>query len=178
MSKRGSPDFTGYWQRHHRELLAPAGACYDRPTIGETTNEPAIRRRVDGPKRDIWLREYRNNVAGRDYDPVQPSGGPNQLADCHPKRGSGAIDGNPSQRWVQRVGSATLLKVPNAFIEWVGLESPSASAITASFSGIVGAHILFIDFGHKVDVQVGPSETIQIHNAFTTAATGYITLIH
>jgi len=81
------------------------------------------------------------------------------------------------------VGQATLLSsalVP-LFIEWTGVESPSAgpSALTDGFSGVLGTHILFIDFNHLLDIEVGPgANTIQLHNSNAVAQTGQIKLIY
>jgi len=75
------------------------------------------------------------------------------------------------------VGSATLLHVPASFIEWVGLESTSGSAITQGFSGSAGTHILYLDFSHQVDVQVAGTDTIYIHNGAAAQRTGSLTLI-
>jgi hypothetical protein len=78
------------------------------------------------------------------------------------------------------VGQATLLSsgVAPLFIEWTGVESPAAAAITSGFSSIQGTHILFIDFNHLLDIEVGPgANTIQLHNTNTAAQTGQIKLI-
>jgi hypothetical protein len=83
------------------------------------------------------------------------------------------------------VGQATLLNsgVAPLFIEWTGVESPAAAAITSGFSGVPGTHILFIDFSHTVDIEVGPlstagQPTIQLHNTNAAAQTGQIKLIY
>jgi hypothetical protein len=70
-----------------------------------------------------------------------------------------------------------LLRVPSSFLEWVGLESTAGAAITQGFSGSPGTHIVFIDFSHKVDVEVASPDTIKIHNASTGTATGSVTLV-
>ena len=79
------------------------------------------------------------------------------------------------------VGQATLLSsalVP-LFIEWTGVESPAAAVITSGFSGVQGTHILFIDFNHLLDIEVGPgANTIQLHNTNAVAQTGQIKLIY
>lgn len=75
------------------------------------------------------------------------------------------------------VASATILHVPSNFIEWVGLESPSGAAITQGFDNTAGAHILYLDFSHTVDVQVASADTIRIHNGNTTTMTGNLELI-
>lgn len=75
------------------------------------------------------------------------------------------------------VGSATLLHVPSSFIEWVGLESTSGSAITQGFSGSAGTHILYLDFSHQVDIQVASTDSVLIHNAASGTRTGNVTFI-
>jgi hypothetical protein len=78
---------------------------------------------------------------------------------------------------VRGVGQVTLLRVPGSFLEWVGLESPSAAAITSGFSGTVGKHIVFIDFAHQVDIQVASPDSFRIHNASGGTRFGNVTLI-
>jgi len=75
------------------------------------------------------------------------------------------------------VAMATILHIPAGFIEWVGLESTSGAAITQGYSATAGTHILFLDFGHSVDVQVGSADTIVIHNGTTAERTGNLELI-
>jgi hypothetical protein len=62
------------------------------------------------------------------------------------------------------VGQVTLLWVPGEFLEWVGLESPFAAAITSGFGSTPGQHIVFIDYGHQVDIQVNSADTFVVHN--------------
>src|SRR6187551_581893 len=40
------------------------------------------------------------------------------------------------------------------FLMWVGLESAAGPAITSGFSGVLGTHIVYLDFAHTVDVEV------------------------
>jgi hypothetical protein len=75
------------------------------------------------------------------------------------------------------IGMATILHVPASFIEWVGVESPSAAAVTSGFSATVGTHILYLDFSHLVDVQVAGPDTIRIHNGNSVNQTGDLKLI-
>jgi hypothetical protein len=79
---------------------------------------------------------------------------------------------------VRGVGHASLLRVPGSFIEWTGLESTAGSVITQGFSGTTGAHILFIDFAHDVDVEVSGPDAIRIHNTAGASRQGSITLIY
>jgi hypothetical protein len=75
------------------------------------------------------------------------------------------------------VGEVSLLHVPASFLEWTGLESPFAAAITSGFSGTAGTHIVFLDFSHTVDIQVHSADSFVIHNASGGNATGNVTLI-
>jgi len=77
------------------------------------------------------------------------------------------------------VGQVTLL-IPSAapqFVEWVGLESPAPAGITSGFSGAAGAHIVFLDFAHQVELEVRTVNTIRVANAAGAARTGIVTLI-
>ena len=75
------------------------------------------------------------------------------------------------------VGHVSMLHVPSSFLEWTGLESPSAAAITSGFSGAAGTHIVYLDFSHLVDIRVNTADTFVIHNANTIAQTGVVTMI-
>ena len=77
------------------------------------------------------------------------------------------------------VGSAALLRVPDAFIAWTGLESVWSggnSTITSGWTNAVGAHVLFLDFAHLVDIQVNNANSIRIHNASGNTMTGSIVI--
>lgn len=88
------------------------------------------------------------------------------------------IIGSQTALGYRGVAMATILHVPSSFIEWVGLESPASAAITQGFSGTAGTHILYLDYGHTVDVQVAGPDTILIHNANTgVTMTGNLKLI-
>jgi hypothetical protein len=81
---------------------------------------------------------------------------------------------------IQGVGQVSLLHLPSpGGIEWVGLESVSASpaAITQGATTGTGIHIVWIDFQHKVDIQTASAETIRIHNGNTLTMAGNVTLI-
>ncbi len=75
------------------------------------------------------------------------------------------------------VGQVTLLHVPSSFLEWTGIESPAAAAITSGFSGTAGTHIVYLDYSHLVDIQVASTDTFIIHNANSIAMSGVVTLI-
>jgi hypothetical protein len=77
----------------------------------------------------------------------------------------------------QGVGQVSLLRIPSSYIEWVGLESTSGAAITQGVSGAAGAHIVFIDFTHQVDIQVASADTIKVHNGSAETRAGNVTLI-
>jgi hypothetical protein len=78
----------------------------------------------------------------------------------------------------QGVGQVTLLRAPGQFIEWTGLDSPISSGIASGFSPAPGYHIVYIDFNHKVDIQVDSPDTLRVHNASPTYThTGNLTLI-
>ena len=76
---------------------------------------------------------------------------------------------------------ATVLRVVGSFVEWVGLESPSAaaSAVTSGYSGVTGTHILYCDYSHTADLEVLAPDTLRIHNsgASVNPAVGTVTLI-
>jgi hypothetical protein len=75
------------------------------------------------------------------------------------------------------VGMVTLLRIPSSFLEWVGLESTAGAAITQGFNGAAGAHILFLDFSHTVDIRVNSPDTFVIHNGNGSPAAGNVTMI-
>jgi len=74
------------------------------------------------------------------------------------------------------VASATLLRIPDSFLEWTGLESTAASAITQGFNSAPGTHILYLDFSHQVDIQVNDANSIRVHNASTVPMAGIVVL--
>lgn len=76
------------------------------------------------------------------------------------------------------VGHVTMLRIAGQFLEWVGLESPSAAAITSGFSGSSGVHILWLDYSHTVDIRVNNADSFVVHNGNSiNPATGNVTLI-
>ena len=75
------------------------------------------------------------------------------------------------------VGQVTMLHIASSFLEWTGLESPAAAAITTGFSGTAGTHIVYLDYSHLVDIQVASTDTFIVHNANTIAMSGVVTLI-
>ncbi len=75
------------------------------------------------------------------------------------------------------VGHVTMLRVPGAFLEWVGLNSTSGASIAQGFSGTAGTHIVFLDFSHQVDIQVNTTDSFRVHNGSSGVRTGNVTLI-
>lgn len=75
------------------------------------------------------------------------------------------------------VGQVSMLHVPSSFLEWTGIESPAAAAITSGFSGTAGTHVVYLDYSHLVDIQVASTDTFIIHNANTIAMSGVVTLV-
>ena len=75
------------------------------------------------------------------------------------------------------VGQVSMLHIAGSFLEWTGIESPAAAAITSGFSGTAGTHIVYLDYSHLVDIQVASTDTFIIHNANTIAMSGVVTMI-
>ena len=67
----------------------------------------------------------------------------------------------------QGVGHVSLLHSPSTLIAWTGVESHSGvpTTITSGANPTPGTHIVFIDAGHAVDVQVATVDTIRVHNS-------------
>ncbi|HZR32327.1 MAG TPA: hypothetical protein VFA76_10810 [Terriglobales bacterium] len=78
---------------------------------------------------------------------------------------------------VRGVGQVSMIHVPASFLEWTGLESTLKSTITQGFSGVAGTHILYIDFGHVVDIRVASPDTFVVHNGAGGNRDGNVTLI-
>jgi hypothetical protein len=75
------------------------------------------------------------------------------------------------------VGQVSMLHVASSFLEWTGIESPAAAAITSGFSGTAGTHVVYLDYSHLVDIQVASTDAFIIHNANTISMSGVVTLI-
>ena len=77
------------------------------------------------------------------------------------------------------VGQVSLLRIVGSFVEWVGLESPSAAAITSGFSGATGTHVVYCDFSHTVDLEVLAPDALRIHNggASVSPAVGTVSMM-
>jgi hypothetical protein len=75
------------------------------------------------------------------------------------------------------IGHVTLMRVPGAFLEWVGLNSTAGATIAQGWSGAAGTHIVWIDFSHQVNLQVNTTDTFRVHNGAAAARGGYVTMI-
>ncbi len=78
------------------------------------------------------------------------------------------------------VGQVSLVpSQPGNGILWVGLESCSgpSTTTTAGFTNTAGAHIVYIDFNHQVEIQVASINTIRVHNGAAFTRAGNVTLI-
>ena len=79
----------------------------------------------------------------------------------------------------QGVGQVSLMLLPSGGIQWAGYESFNSLApvTTGGATATAGAHIVFIDFTHHVEIQVASTNTIRIHNGSTGLRAGNVTLI-
>jgi hypothetical protein len=75
------------------------------------------------------------------------------------------------------VGQVSLLHLPGALIQWVGLESWLGAAITSGIAQGGGTHVVYIDSTHLVDIQVASPDTILIHNGSVGTRAGNVTLV-
>ena len=75
------------------------------------------------------------------------------------------------------VGQVSLLHSPSTGFEWVGLESQPNAAITQGRNFTAGTHIVYIAFGHLVDIQVASADTIRVHNGNVATRAGNVTLV-
>jgi hypothetical protein len=77
---------------------------------------------------------------------------------------------------VDGLGHVTLLRQSNsAGLTWVGLDS--GGIITSGHSKTTGNHIVYIEGGHQVDIEVNGPNTIRVHNEDAVARSGVVTLI-
>ena len=60
---------------------------------------------------------------------------------------------------------------------YVGLESYSGAAITQRATATAGTHIVWIDSGHAVDIEVASADTIVVHNPSGLTRAGNVTLV-
>ena len=77
------------------------------------------------------------------------------------------------------VGSS-LMTVVNSTVDaelvWNGFQS-NGGGLTSGFSPTAGSHIVFIDFGHEVDLEVSNATSFHVHNAGSSTYNGNVTLI-
>ncbi len=59
---------------------------------------------------------------------------------------------------------------------WNGFES-NGGGLTEGFSPSAGTHIMYIDFGHAVDLEVTNGTSFHVHNAGGETANGTVTLL-
>jgi hypothetical protein len=80
------------------------------------------------------------------------------------------------------VGQVSLFHIPSANgggFGWVGLEAYNGTPV-ANTGGLIGngvAHIVWIDYEHKVDIQTASADTILVHNGSTGTRAGNVTLV-
>jgi hypothetical protein len=81
----------------------------------------------------------------------------------------------------QGVGQVSLVHIPSTTMGWAGMDSPTSGAggasITSGFGAMVGAHIVYIDMDHAVDIQMASADTIHVHNGDFAPRAGNVTLI-
>lgn len=106
-----------------------------------------------------------------------PAGGTSQAYNL-PANKPVAVLGTQLTSGYRGVGQVTILRIPNEFLEWVGVESPSSSVITKGFSSTPGTHILYLDYDHQVDIQVNGPNGFVIKNASSGRRTGQVTLTY
>ena len=77
------------------------------------------------------------------------------------------------------VGHVSLLHTPSTLMAWTGVESHSGMPTTfaSGTSDAPGAHIVFIDAAHVVDIQMATVDTIRVHNASGGVRSGNVTLV-
>ncbi len=108
-----------------------------------------------------------NLAAGANSAPITPAGNRSVLVMgcCSDQSGD------------EGVGQVSLLRIPSAFIQWVGLESTFNAAITQGVKLTAGDHIVFIDRNHQVDIQLASADTIRVHNGASATRAGNVTLV-
>lgn len=73
------------------------------------------------------------------------------------------------------VSTVTLVHIPSKEIKWVGIE-PSGSTIHNG-SASLGTHIVYLDSGSKVSLEIFSADQFVIHNGATTSESGSVKLI-
>jgi hypothetical protein len=76
--------------------------------------------------------------------------------------------------------NSSLMTVVNSSVDgelvWNGFES-TAGGLTEGFSPTAGTHIMYIDFGHVVDLQVTNATSFHVHNGNSETMNGTVTLL-
>ena len=75
------------------------------------------------------------------------------------------------------VSSVTLIHVPSTMIRWIGLEANPSATVIHGGSAAPGTHVVYLDYNHKVDVEVFSADEFVIHNGSTGSESGSIKLI-
>jgi len=75
------------------------------------------------------------------------------------------------------VGHVSLLHFQSTGIDWVGLNSQPNAFITQGFGNSAGTHIVYINGGHNVDIQMASADTIRVHNGDSFTVAGNVTLV-
>jgi hypothetical protein len=117
-----------------------------------------------------------NDIANRIVVPYNLAAGANSAPVVIPASVPVHVMGVTNTFNFRGVGFAVVLRVPNQFLEWTGLDSTAASAITQGFSATPGTKIVALDFDHDVAVQVNNANTIRIHNGASAPRAGNVTI--
>jgi hypothetical protein len=74
------------------------------------------------------------------------------------------------------VGQVSLLHLPSIGMTWVGLDMGTST--TGGYrNATAGAHIVWIDGAHGVDIGVASADTIRVHNGAASTRAGNVTLV-
>lgn len=92
------------------------------------------------------------------------------------------VMGNQITTGDRGIGFVHMLHAAGNFLEWVGEDASITSSgrkVVSGFSASAGTHVIFLDFGGSVDIQVASADTFIIKNAAAgpSPATGEVTLI-
>ncbi|MEK7954185.1 hypothetical protein [Luteolibacter soli] len=149
-------------------ILSAAAVLVLQPVVSQGAPDPTL------PKKKVLVTQVITyNLAAGATSPAYTL----------PANKSVTVTGNCLTLGTRGVGSATILQVTEpsgtpSFLEWVGLESSSGSSITEGVSSSLGTHILYIDFGHVVDIEVQSANSFRIHNGSGGVRTGEVTLTY
>ena len=107
-----------------------------------------------------------NLAAGAKSGPITPA--PNQ---------SVLVMGTCLTNGERGVGFVTMLRIPGALLEWVGINSTANGTITQGFSAAPGTQIVQIDFHEQVNIEVNTADTFVVHNTAGSARAGNVLMI-